>query len=331
MNALNPRTDTTTLCGRASGALWRALLVVAGGAALGCASGASVPRFQDGAAATGGSVGGDGGGGASGAAGHAGRSGSAGQSGSAGDGSAGQGGSAGQAGSAGEGGSAGLGGVAGQGGSAGQGGAAGQSGSGGEGGGLNASAVLDDFEDGDDALPEFSGRSGYWFLFNDETATQLPSGTTFGPEAGGPGGSTHAAHTSGGSFTKWGAGLGVDLNAGSGKPLPYDLSAYRGLALSVRGSSNTSLNNVVRLAVTTSAVVGSDSGGTCTATECGDAHGLALTLGSQWQTIEVPFASLAQEGWGAVAPFDAAKVLSIEFSVGVNEPFDFWIDDLRFY
>jgi len=52
----------------------------------------------------------------------------------------------------------------------------------------------------------------------------------------------------------------------------------------------------------------------------------------------IPFRFLAQEGWGAAAPFDPAQILSIMWSAKVERGsavpsscFDFWIDEVAFY
>ena len=73
--------------------------------------------------------------------------------------------------------------------------------------------LVDDLEDGDDAILDDGGRRGGWYTFNDETdGTQSPPGTGFVPSPGGAGDSAYAAGTSGGGFTEWGAGMGFDLN-----------------------------------------------------------------------------------------------------------------------
>ena len=51
----------------------------------------------------------------------------------------------------------------------------------------------------------------------------------------------------------------------------------------------------------------------------------------EWQEFSVPWDKLQQEGWGAQARFDPARLIQLGFKVAVKDlPVDFWVDDIRF-
>ena len=196
--------------------------------------------------------------------------------------------------------------------------------------------LVDDLEDGDDAILEASGRLGGWYTFNDETGgTQEPPGTGFVPSSGGAGGSAFAAVTTGEGFTEWGAGMGFDLNnpsavGGTGARGPYDASAYRGIAFSARG------NVPVRLGFETTGVTPVDRGGTCVpgteeGQECEDVHGANLSLDEEWQEFEIPFSQLRQGGWGQPVELALTDVIAVMFLVEPDVEFEIAVDDIRFY
>lgn len=198
------------------------------------------------------------------------------------------------------------------------------------------SDLIDDLEDGDDALPETNGRLGGWYTFHDPTpGTQTPPESGFTPSAGGADGSAFAAATSGSGFTEWGAGMGFDLNNPEAVGLtgprgPYDASGYRSIAFKARG------NVAVRVGLETVGVTPTDRGGTCTPStvegmECEDLHGSLVNLSSEWKDYELEFAALRQGGWGKAVPFSAAEVTSVLFMIDKDLAFDVAVDDVRFY
>lgn len=199
------------------------------------------------------------------------------------------------------------------------------------------SDLIDDLEDGDDAIAETNGRMGGWYTFNDATATgtQIPPGTGFTPTTGGADGSAFAASTSGSGFTEWGAGMGFDLNnpAAIGLTGPrgkYDASGYRSLAFKARG------NVAVLVTVETVGVTPTDRGGTCTPSttegmECEDLHGKSINLTSEWKDYEIELASLRQGGWGKMVPFEPSEVTAVLFQIDKDLMFDVAVDDVRFY
>jgi Carbohydrate binding domain (family 11) len=197
--------------------------------------------------------------------------------------------------------------------------------------------TIDDLEDGDEGIAENGMRVGSWYSFNDGTAggTQEPSDKAdFKPAMGGCG--MFAAKTSGKGFKTWGAGIGLDLNApppAMGAPdikLKYDASAYTGIAFEARG------NVSVRFQLAEIATIPNTEGGTCAPStvegkECEDGHGKVIPLAAKWKTYKVPFAELAQEGWGLKADFDAKTITGLQWSVKENLEFDFSVDNVRFY
>jgi hypothetical protein len=197
--------------------------------------------------------------------------------------------------------------------------------------------LIDDLEDGDDAISEANGRLGGWYTFNDEstTGTQIPPSESFTPTTGGAGGSAFAAATSGTGFTVWGAGMGFDLNNPSavgqiGDRAPYDASVYAGITFKARG------NVPIRVSLEVVGVTPTDRGGTCVPSttegeECDDLHGASLDLTSEWKEYSLAFSQLRQQGWGKAVPFAATDVTSVLFQADKDLMFDVAVDDVGFY
>lgn len=200
-----------------------------------------------------------------------------------------------------------------------------------------AEDLIDDLEDGDDAIVGETGRMGGWYTFHDDTVggTQEPPDTGFAPTAGGAGGSAFAATTTGSGFSEWGAGMGFDLNNPEavgevGTRGPYDATLYRGIAFSAKG------NVAMTVAVEVTGVTPTDRGGGCTPSttegmECDDLHGEAIALTGEWTEYLVEFGQLRQGGWGLAVPFSASEVTAVLFTTDANLAFDVSVDDVRFY
>jgi hypothetical protein len=122
--------------------------------------------------------------------------------------------------------------------------------------------------------------------------------------------------------------MGFDLNNSGTAKGTWDAGAYTGIAFWAKGSA-------FRVKILVPATVPTAEGGSCTpqgTNQCGNNHGMAVTPGTDWQQVVVPFASLTQEsGWGIQAQFDKTKVIGIQFQVGAGSTFDYWIDDIGFY
>jgi hypothetical protein len=185
--------------------------------------------------------------------------------------------------------------------------------------------MIDNLEDGDGAIIPNGGRQGYWYIFNDATVDgmQTPAMDMVVPEAGGGAGTNLAMHTTGSGFTTWGAGLGVDLNSMDGVKMTWDASAFTGIVVHARG------NGQIRASVQIEATVPVEEGGTCML-NC-DPHGKVLLLTDEWQQFTLQFDQLNQEGWGTPAAWDASTIVGVQFKVGMNVEFDFWVDEMGFY
>lgn len=191
-------------------------------------------------------------------------------------------------------------------------------------------------------------RVGYWFTYNDTTGTQTPAATEmamFGELNGKGGAADCAVHTKGTGFSKWGAGVGFDLNNIATMSSAYDASAYAGIRFAVKGTATNTRGalyaaapNTLQVKVVTTANTGGDDfAGFCTMT-------------TDWTVCQLPFATLARDGWEkTIMPppvFSAAQITKIQFQASMHDPqpaapappvvnppvaFDFWIDDVEFY
>jgi hypothetical protein len=199
--------------------------------------------------------------------------------------------------------------------------------------------VLDDMEDGDDAILQRGFRIGYWYGFNDETAggTQMPDPDNFQVSDGGADTTLHSARTWGTGFKEWGAGIGFDLNnkgdavGGPSNRGVYDASAFKGVTFRAKG------NTSIRFAVATEAVVEVEWKGTCAPSMvdgmmCDDTHGRTIAVSpNEWKRFVIPFQGLAQVGFGRRVPLDLTKVMALHFVTSENVSFDISIDDIGFY
>ena len=125
--------------------------------------------------------------------------------------------------------------------------------------------MIDDFEDGNNALLPNGGRQGYWYVYNDGAGTQTPPAVAVVPQNGGAAGTGKAMRTTGSGFSVWGAGIGVDLNnpgdgmGGNGTKMAWNAAGYTGLVVMAKGSGS------LRVVVQTTATVPLAEGGSCAA------------------------------------------------------------------
>jgi hypothetical protein len=189
-------------------------------------------------------------------------------------------------------------------------------------------ALIDDAEDGDDQILLREGRGGYFYTFADKAgSTVLPGENAFAPEAGGPGGSTHAIHVTG-RLARSGevyVGTGFDFKQASD---PYDASRFTGLSFAARVKTGSEPH--VRLLI---ADVNTDpKGKICKA--CDNDFGVAFKPADQWARYEVAFSELKQEvGWGSPRPpaVDPSKLMGVKWQVSVPDAnVDLWLDDIGF-
>lgn len=192
--------------------------------------------------------------------------------------------------------------------------------------------LIDDLEDGDITTLPVLGGQGDWFTVNDGSGQQFPfpCALASAAETGG-----RAMHTFGQGFVSAAGGyslLGFRLNSNqNGCKKAVDASQYTGIEFLARGQG------VLRFFIGTTAVNPPGDLGTCEV-GCYDAHGLSISLNESWGLYRIPFRYLSQEGWGTIAPFDPAQLLSVMWSAKVERGsivpsscFDFWIDQVALY
>jgi hypothetical protein len=184
--------------------------------------------------------------------------------------------------------------------------------------------------------------SGYFYATADATCTAslLPmknsQGAYPGEAPGHAGGMDCAFHASAMACADYGAAVGTSLNQAGGQDCPYDASAFTGVTVFLKGSTSgthgldyAAAPNTVRLKVKTNQATGNDDfGGWCPVT-------------TAWAECKVPFASMAQEGFGTVVAggVNKANILKIEIQASKqgesmmtpSASMDIWVDDLGFY
>jgi hypothetical protein len=191
--------------------------------------------------------------------------------------------------------------------------------------------VIDDFQDGNQAILEHQGRKGVWYVANDGMGTQTPRvDQPLVPSVLSParGSSTRAIHTFGGPFPNW-ALIGTSLAMSGDRGAEYDLSGFEGMRLWVRnGSALAGTAQSVRLNLPTP---GTNAGGSCAV--CNDHFGVDIPLTSHWAQVDVPFSSLEQQGYGRplLASADLEHVTSLQLGFEGNVAFDLWVDDIELY
>jgi len=228
-------------------------------------------------------------------------------------------------------------------------------GEGGEGGTVCLTCAgdpLSDFEDLAVARIVQAGdppRNGYWYTYNDGSATcaQEPAvGATYvgsPPPTNAPGtvGSL-ALHAMWTGCDTWGAGIGADisvpLTAGggvyTGPKVAYDLTPFIGITFWAMATPGSDF--ALRLKLPMRAETRVEDGGSCVQSStmnCSDDWGEQFTLpaNGNWKQVTVRFTDVGfrQEGWGALFDWNPADVTSIQIqSVDKAETYDFWIDDI---
>ncbi|HEX2733279.1 MAG TPA: hypothetical protein VHM70_16825 [Polyangiaceae bacterium] len=196
--------------------------------------------------------------------------------------------------------------------------------------GDGVTALIDDFEDGDNSLIAQDGRDGSWYSYNsaDDSDAQTfemvtPSGTPS------PAGGERALHTAGSGFDWAGIGFGprwseTDAN-GNDLSCMYDASLYEGITFWGRGTGSVKFTAAVPESIPLA------SGGACDEVEgpCWDNPGKAIEFTEEWQQFVLPFAEMLQSS-GDLA-LDPTRIRTMQFETGSQATFDFWIDGMAFY
>jgi endoglucanase len=187
--------------------------------------------------------------------------------------------------------------------------------------------ALDDFEDGNTQLTKSSGRDGYWFSAKDPKGSTIEMQT----QEPGAGGSELAMHMSGTTAEgtaeggSWGVQLGANFINEQGSL--YDASKYAGFSFKAKVAPGSSKK--VRFKI--GDVNTHKDAGICTT--CWNHFGKDLVLSEEWKEYKVMFSTADQEpGWGSPRPASVtpAKLIGINWSVGPNQAYDMWFDDLTF-
>lgn len=180
------------------------------------------------------------------------------------------------------------------------------------------SPLLDDFEDGDDALAPLEQRAGFWRWARESDAPGTAPALMPVPRADATARNKLALHVKGGRLFDWGATVEVDF-----RPPCYDASHYLGVKLQARGPGR------VYVALREMDVIPLAEGGSCER-DCHNPHVAKIELSADWRSYEFRWADLRQRGIDTPA-LDASRLHSVAFLIRPEDtPYDVWLDDVRF-
>jgi hypothetical protein len=178
--------------------------------------------------------------------------------------------------------------------------------------------LIDDFEDGDDALLPLEQRAGLWRWVRDTDAPGTAPALLPVPRQPSSAKNQLALRVKGDRLREWGATIEFVFESKC-----YDASAYAGIAFQARGA------NRIYLAPREVGVMPVSAGGLCV-DDCHNNHVKQISLGPDWQTFEVRFDEVEQRGYDR-PPLDPKRLHSVAFLVRPEDtPYDVWIDDVRF-
>lgn len=178
--------------------------------------------------------------------------------------------------------------------------------------------LIDDFEDGDDAIAPFEARVGLWRWVRDTDAPGTAPALLPIPRPDATPSNQLAVRVKGARLLDWGAAVEFTF-----RPACYDASKYRGVAFDARGPGR------FYVAPRETSVIPKKHGGRCEK-DCHNPHVLKIDLGPEWRTYEVRWADVSQRGAG-MPPLDPAKINSLAFLIRPEDtPYDVWIDSVRF-
>jgi len=178
--------------------------------------------------------------------------------------------------------------------------------------------LIDDFEDGDDEVARFEGRSGLWRWVRDTDAKGTAPALLPIPRGNSKPDNRLALHVKGGQLLDWGAVIEFNFVPGC-----YDASRYKGLSFQAKGPGR------VFVAPREVSVIPIANGGTCRE-DCHNPHVKKIELDAQWRTYEVQWGELAQRGYNKPA-LDPSRLNSVAFLVHPEDtPYDVWVDEVKF-
>lgn len=178
--------------------------------------------------------------------------------------------------------------------------------------------LIDDFEDGDDAIRPLEGRAGFWRWVReiDEPGTAPALIPLPRPDANRS--NRMAQHVKGGQLVDWGATIEFNF-----RPSCYDASQFVGVSFQARGPGR------IYVAPREVSVIPIAEGGNCER-DCHNPHVSKVDLDSAWHTYQVRWSDLRQRGVGK-SPLDPRRLHSLAFLIRPEDtPYDVWLDDVRF-
>jgi hypothetical protein len=180
------------------------------------------------------------------------------------------------------------------------------------------SPLLDDFEDGDDAVAALEGREGFWRWARETDFPGTAPALIPVPRGDGLPHNRLAVHVKGSQLNDWGATVELDF-----RPRCYDAARYAGLTFEARGPGR------VYLAAREVQVIPVAEGGTCER-DCHNPHVTKVELTDGFRTYRVRWSELRQRGIDR-PPLDAGRLHSIAFLIRPEDtPYDVWVDDVSF-
>lgn len=179
--------------------------------------------------------------------------------------------------------------------------------------------LIDDFEDGDDAVLPLEGRQGLWRWVRDTDRPGTAPALLPVPLTSSRASSKQVLHVRGARLLDWGASFEFTF-----QPACYDASAYRGISLRAKGPAR------IYLAAREVRLIPAEGGGTCQGSDCYNVHVKKFDVPAQWVTLSARWFEMQQRGYGRPA-LDPAQLHSIAIFVRPEDtPYDLWIDDVRF-
>jgi hypothetical protein len=205
---------------------------------------------------------------------------------------------------------------------------------------IDATALVDDMEDGDGILAMVAGRNGSWWVSGDSTpgAEITPAIVPDVPISAEPiveqrCGSQYAMHVRGHGFDDWGASLAFSLRYDAAGLASVDLREYVGMSFWARvGADHDAV-----LRVGFQDANSSPSGLRCDPNggpqACYDTFGTEVQpLTYEWQQYRLYFDRLARRGIGLpAAALDLEHMYGMEFSLSPARTFDLWVDDIELF
>jgi hypothetical protein len=180
------------------------------------------------------------------------------------------------------------------------------------------SPLLDDFEDGDDAVAPLEGRDGFWRWARETDAPGTAPALIPVPRGDGLPHNRLAIHVKGKQLNDWGATVELDF-----RPRCYDAVRYAGVSFQARGPGR------IYLAAREVDVIPIAEGGTCER-DCHNPHIAKVELTDGFRAYQLRWRELRQRGIDR-PPLDPSRLHSIAFLVRPEDtPYDVWVDDVSF-